>query len=339
MVTNAQAFAKNDRTSREDSICRAFYREDELALANPSYMRAFRAIAGELLRQDFQAGDLTVEALSIQDLPCTVEIRAKQGGVIAGLAETSWLYEHAGAQIKSLLSDGTTVRPGDIVLRAFGRAGALLSLERTAVNLLQRMAGIATIAREFVNLARTASPAVRVVGTRKTFWGLLDKRALACGGAGTHRLNLSDAVLIKTNHLRIAASRGAPGDIESAIHDAWKNRQAANFIEVEVTTAEEALRAAAAFVGLHTSQVNCPHILMLDNFSVAGAAETVRRLRSAGLHECVLVEASGSISKDSILAYAATGVDAISIGALTHSACALDLSATTTPEERSATLG
>jgi|SRR5579875_62773 len=333
MINNAQAFAKKNQMSRGDLIRMAFYHGDELTLANPSYMRAFRAVVSELLRQDSSSGDLTVEALSIQDLPCAVEIRAKQAGVIAGLVEASWLYEQAGAQIKFLLTDGSALRPGDIVLRAVGRAGALLSLERTAVNLLQRMAGIATLAREFVDLARSISPTVHVVGTRKTLWGLLDKRALACGGAGTHRLNLSDAVLIKTDHLRMAAARPVCGDIESAIHQAWKARNAAKFIEVEVTTPDIALRAATTFAGLQIPPAICPHILMLDNFSADDAAETMRRLRSAGVRDSILIEASGNISKDSVPAYAASGVDAISVGALTHSVHALDLSATTIPEE------
>lgn len=323
--------------TRERRVRAAFYRGDDLTLENPLYLRAVRALTDELLREDTEPADLTVEAMEIDARPCTVEIRAKEAGVTAGVAEAAWIYERSrhGLQrtVTRIISDGNEVAAGDVILRVAGDARSLLVLERTVVNLMQRMSGIATVTRKFVEAARKASSTARVVGTRKTAWGLLDKRAIHCGGGGTHRLNLADAILIKTNHLRLA-SNDVEMTLEAALRRAWERRKSAAFFEVEVTSAEEALSAARMLGELQASSEGCPCILMLDNFSADAAARTMQTLRDAGLHDAVLVEASGNVSGESVAAYAAAGVDAISIGALTHSARALDLSAKIIPEAR-----
>jgi nicotinate-nucleotide pyrophosphorylase (carboxylating) len=160
---------------------------------------------------------------------------------------------------------------------------------------------------------------------------LLDKRALHLGGGGTHRLGLGDAILIKTNHLALASAAAASG-IETPLRQAWERRGGAAFFEVEVTNREEALGAARVLRDLQGGEADsCPCLVMLENFSPAEAARTVAALAGAGLLENVLVEASGRVSQPLAEAYAASGVDAISIGALTHSAKALDLSAQVVP--------
>lgn len=327
------------RMTREERIRAAFYRGGDLTLENPLYLRSVRMLIDELLREDMEPADLTVEAMEIGALPCTVEIRAKEAGVVAGVAEATWIYERSRQTATPIISDGSNVTTGDVILRITGDARSLLTLERTVVNLMQRMSGIATETKKLVAAARQASATAHVVGTRKTAWGLLDKRAIHCGGGGTHRLNLGDAILVKTNHLRLASNKvsdatpeRAGATLDARLRRAWERRKAAAFFEVEVTSTEEALSVARVLGELQTSSEACPCILMLDNFSATDAGRAVESLRDACLHDAVLFEASGNVSEESVAAYAAAGVDAISVGALTHSVRALDLSAKIIPE-------
>ena len=326
MTANSQLAADQHQTTREERVSSAFYRGSELALANPSYARAVHGLLGELLRQDTESGDLTVSALEIRGRVCRAEIRAKQTGIAAGIQEAVWLYEQGGVTVENSASDGDPLREKDCLLRVRGDAAAVLSLERVAVNLLQRMSGIATVTRKLVKVAQKISPAAHVLGTRKTPWGLLDKRAVHCGGGGTHRLNLGDAILVKTNHM-LLASNEADSDYKELIRQAWCNRKGARFFEIEVTSPEQALDVAALICDERMVDGDCPCVLMFDNFSALKAAATVKELKKLGYREQILLEVSGKIDEHSLAEYAASGVDAISVGALTHSAAALDLSA------------
>lgn len=319
--------------TREERVQAAFYRGGELILENPLYLRALRTLTDELLREDTEPEDSTVEAMQINAHPCNVEIRAKETGVVAGVAEAAWIYERARQIATPVINDGSEVASGDVILRVTGDARSLLTLERTVVNLMQRMSGIATATRKLADVARKASSTAHVVGTRKTAWGLLDKRAIHCGGGGTHRLSLSDAILVKSNHLRLASNHiGTP--LAASLRAAWECRRSAAFFEVEVTSMEEALNVGHVLGELAATADDCPAILMLDNFSPKDAARAVHALRDAGLLDAVLVEASGNVSEESVAQYAAAGVDTISIGALTHSVRALDLSAKIVPQTR-----
>lgn len=315
---------------REERVQAALYRGDSLTLANPLYLRAVRGLIDELLRQDCEMGDLTAEAVGLSSQRCTMEIRTKEGGVAAGVDEAIWLYERHGQTANGVKRDGDSILPGDILVRTRGGARSLLSLERTVVNLVQRMSGIATATRRLVEIARAASPTAHVVATRKTPWGLLDKRAVHLGGGGTHRLTLSDAILIKTNHLSIASNDMAMS-LEQTVRKAWERRRRAAFLEVEVANKAEAVAAARVFAELHATANDCPCLLLLDNFSAAEAGNTVRTLSDMNLRETAIIEASGGVSEASAAAYAGAGVDAISLGALTHSVRALDLSARLMP--------
>ncbi|MHB8525757.1 MAG: carboxylating nicotinate-nucleotide diphosphorylase [Candidatus Acidiferrales bacterium] len=321
------------RMAREERIRTAFFRGAALTFENPLYLRAVRALTGELLHEDTKPSDLTVEAMEIAARASTVEIRAKEAGIAAGINEAVWIYERAHHSPARIVHDGAAISAGEIILRVEGNPRSLLALERTVVNLLQRMSGIATATRKLADAARGRSPGAHVVGTRKTAWGLLDKRAIDCGGGGTHRLGLGDAILIKTNHLRLA-SNGTAVTLETAVGRAWERRKSAAFFEVEVTAIAEALTAARILADFQGERGACPCILMLDNFSAADAARAVQALHAAGLHDAVLVEASGNVSEASIADYAGAGVDAISVGALTHSVRALDLSAKMIPGAR-----
>lgn len=326
----SQVAAERRHIIREEGVRSAFYRGGELVLENPSYLRAVRGLLGELLRQDTESGDATVSALGLRGKTCGAEIRAKQAGVAAGIQEAVWLYRQGGVTVEQKFSDGDSLEEKDCIFRVRGDAAAVLSLERVAVNLLQRMSGIATATHKLVELAQKASPAAHILGTRKTPWGLLDKRAVHCGGGGTHRLNLGDAILVKTNHLLLASNEG-DSDYKELIRRAWRSRKDAKFFEIEVTSPEQALEVAGLICSEQMLDAGCPCILMLDNFPAAKAAFTVKELQKVGYREQILLEASGKIDEQSLAGYAASGVDAISVGALTHSAAALDLSAKLIP--------
>ncbi len=331
MITPDHASANLYCRTREERLRAALFRGANLTLENPVYLCALRALVDDLLREDLNPADLTVEALRLGGRAGRARIRAKEDGVVAGLAEAAWIYTHSGLEAKPLKPDGEYIRAGETILEVAGEASTLLSLERVAVNLLQRMSGIATATKDVGEAVRKISPGTHVVGTRKTFWGLLDKRALHLGGGGTHRLGLGDAILIKTNHLALV-SEAAGSEIETPLQQAWERRGGAAFFEVEVSNRGEALEAARVLRELQGRDADsCPCLLMLDNFSPEEAALAVAMLARAGLLENVLVEASGRVSQPLAEAYAASGVDAISIGALTHSAKALDLSAQMAP--------
>ena len=149
--------AEQHPTTREERVRSSFYRGAELVAENPSYVRAVRGLLGELLRQDGESGDATVSALGLSGKTCGAEIRAKQAGVAAGIQEAVWLYEQGRVTVEQKFSDGDSLKEKDCLLRVRGEAAAVLSLERVAVNLLQRMSGIATATHKLVELAQNFS--------------------------------------------------------------------------------------------------------------------------------------------------------------------------------------
>ncbi len=312
--------------TREEQVKRSMFLGASLHLENPEYLQAACAFLDELLAEDTRPRDLTVAALGIGSERAAGRILAKQAGIVAGIAEYRWLLGRGGIAVKALKKDGDAIEPGDVLLEIEGERGVLLSYERVGLNLLQRMSGIATMTHDLQQRVRRRNPATSVIGTRKTPWGLLDKRALHLGGGGTHRLGLGDAILVKNNHLTLLANReeeAAP----IAVRRAWSLRESAVFIEVEVRSEAGALAAAAAFRQLREQDsAACPCWLLLDNMAPDGIRDILQVLRTDHLLEHVLIEASGNIGEENAEEYADSGVDAMSSGALTHSARALDLS-------------
>ena len=279
-----------------------------------------------LLRTDLTPGDLTVDALRLDVEPAEAIILAREPGVAAGLAELAWMLGTHGVTVTARKNDGEAFASGETLLELAGPHTRLLSLERVGLNLAQRMCGIASAARNLQDRVRNRNFSTRVVGTRKTPWGLLDKRAVHLGGCGTHRVGLGDAILIKNNHLALLPGReeeAAPVAIERA----WSSRERSAFIEVEVRSEAAALAAAKAFRRLLAeASEEYPCLLLLDNMKPEEIGRILDSLRRENLWNSVLVEASGGIAESNIEGYADSGVDAISVGALTHSARALDLS-------------
>ncbi len=235
----------------------------------------------------------------------TAELVARRPGVVAGLSVADAVFQLVGGHITSEhhVCDGDDVGAGDVLMTIRGSLQAILTAERTALNLLCHMSGVATLTARWV--AAVTGSAARIRDTRKTLPGLrmLEKYAVRCGGGVNHRMSLSDAALIKDNHVAGAGSVTAAFDAVGKLAPDLP-------VEVECDTLEQVDEAVGAGAGL----------ILLDNFSVADIAEAVRR--TAGLAK---LEASGGLRLEDAAAVAATGVDYLAVGALTHSAPALDI--------------
>lgn len=255
------------------------------------------------LREDAPFGDITTEWVIPSGMVCRAEITAEQPAVIAGLAEAAALFRYHGVDVEKPVPDGATVGAGDRVLSLHGDAGTILPIERTALNIIGRMSGIATTTREYVDRVHGINPSCRIAATRKTAPGfrMLDKKAVIIGGGDPHRWSLSDGVLIKDNHLALVG-------LTDAIARA-KQRSLYHVVEVEVNAASDAVIAAKAGAD----------IIMLDNMSPEQVRGTIAALQAEGLRERVTIEVSGRVDAGSVLRYAESGADVISIGALTHS--------------------
>ncbi len=256
------------------------------------------------LAEDLGAGDVTSAALIPAELGGAAVIEAREALVVAGLPLAADVFERLGAAFEAAVEDGARVEPRAVVARVRGSARALLSAERTALNFLQRLSGVATQTARFVDAVRGTG--ARIVDTRKTTpgWRALEKYAVRCGGGENHRTGLFDGILIKDNHI---AAVGSTGD---AVKRAREHAPAGLRVQVEVESvaaAREALDAGA-------------DLLLVDNQPPAVIAEVVRLARGRAA-----VEASGGVRLENVAEIARTGVDRISIGALTHSARAVDL--------------
>jgi nicotinate-nucleotide pyrophosphorylase (carboxylating) len=271
-----------------------------------------RAMLRRFLDEDIGRGDRTTEATVGAAQIAEGEFLAKSELVLAGIdfAMETFRILDANLEHKFLYRDGDRVAPGQTIAWIRGWARALLGAERVALNLLQRLSGIATSTRAYVDAV--AGTGAKILDTRKTTPGLraLEKYAVRAGGGTNHRLGLDDAILIKENHVRLA------GGVASAIRAAQANRGATKWIEVEVDTLgelDEALRER-------------PDTILLDNFTPELAREAVGRARAFDTERRIALEASGGITLANVRQFAEAGVDRISIGALTHSAPAADIS-------------
>jgi len=278
-----------------------------LSAHKPTRLVVEPVVRAALLEDLAHGGDLTTDAIVPPELRTTARVVARADGVIAGLDAALLAFEmlEPGAvRVRTLLDDGEQVKRGSLVADLEGPAAVLLTGERTMLNLLCRLSGIATATRRLMNAV--SGTRAKVVDTRKTTPGLraLEKYAVRCGGGGNHRFGLDDAVLIKDNHLALA------GSVHEAVARVLAHAGHMVKIEVEVDTLDqlrEALREPIDAV-------------LLDNMEPAMLKEAVRIVDGS-----VITEASGGVRPETIAAIAATGVDLISVGWLTHSAPALDL--------------
>ena len=264
------------------------------------------------VEEDVGHGDVTTFYTVPRAMVVEAEVVAKEKGVIAGVDESLIFAEAFGVKAKALARDGSRTRSNARLIHFEGDAATLLTIERTLLNLLSRMSGIATHSGRLVEKIRRAGCRTVVAATRKTAPGMsyFDKKAVMMGGGDPHRWGLDDMILIKDNHIAIA------GSIRQAV---TKVREKASFskrIEVEVANLRDVLETAKAGVD----------IIMLDNFTSKQAQKAVDLLKANKLRKRVLVEASGGITKQTLLKYAKAGVDIVSLGEITQNFKALDVS-------------
>jgi nicotinate-nucleotide pyrophosphorylase (carboxylating) len=265
------------------------------------------AVVAVALREDVGAGDRTTEALFRDDTGCSARIWVEEQGVVCGIPVAAAVFAALDPEVSllPLVTEGTFVEPVPVaVAELSGPARAVLTGERTALNLVARLSGVATLTRQYVDAV--AGTRVTILDTRKTTPGLraLEKYAVRCGGGANHRLGLDDAILVKENHLRLA------GGITAAARS-LAGRSDGIAVEVEAETLAQVEEALAAGVTR----------ILLDNMAPAEVVEAVALVDGRAT-----LEASGGITLDNVRTYAETGVDFISIGALTHSARSLHIS-------------
>lgn len=258
------------------------------------------------------------EDLGYDDVSCTIVpdrtveavIFTKENCTVAGIDEAASILYYFGIQAETDFKDGDQIRKGDVIFRLRGGAVSILRAERISLNFLGHLSGIATLTRRCTDIVRKHSETTRVACTRKTTPGIrkFEKLAVAAGGGDTHRFNLSDAVMIKDNHVKLMG-------IEAAINAARKTSFTRK-IEVEVESAEDAVFAAGLKVD----------IIMLDNMQPDEIKKTLAILKEKGLRESVLIEASGGITIENLGEYAKIGVDVISMGSLIHRSRWIDVS-------------
>jgi nicotinate-nucleotide pyrophosphorylase (carboxylating) len=263
-------------------------------------------VRAALLEDLGRAGDVTADAVIPPKARFQAEFKARDHGVSAGIdcARLAMSLMDPQIRFETLLPDGSAVKPGDVIARIEGKARAILAAERTALNLLCHLSGVASLTARYVQTVDGLT--TKIVCTRKTLPSLraLQKHAVRCGGGYNHRYGLDDAILIKDNHIAIC------GGVEKAMERAKANVGHTMKIEIEVDSIAQ-LKAALPYK---------PDVMLLDNFSLDMFAEAVKL--AAGK---TILEASGGVNLDTVRAIAETGVDVISVGALTHSAANFDI--------------
>ena len=264
----------------------------------------------EFLREDLGSGDITTNSIIDAERHVKAKIICNEKAVISGVEEAILAFNLLKCSAQGLIMEGDSVEEDTVIIKVSGKARSILKAERTSLNILGRMSGVATETNKMVKEARRANQKIRVAATRKTQPGfrIFDKKAVKSGGGDPHRLRLDDAVLIKDNHLKITSS------VTKAVQLARKNVSFTKKIEVEASSAEEALEAAEAGAD----------IVLLDNMSPQEVSKVIKILKERHVRNGIFLEVSGGIRLENVKAYSETGVDAISLGWITHSAKNID---------------
>ncbi len=287
----------------------------------------FRYTFLELEKDMNELGDITTQALFGPKDSARGIITAGEDGILAGAEEIQYFLVssskkfkpgvHGNFAVKFFKADGEIIHKGDKIAEISGYVWDLLAVERVVLNLLMRMSGVATTTRTIVD---TVGDEVLITPTRKTLWGLLDKRAVMLGGGGTHRLNLNDAILVKDNHLALL-----DGDFGQIVKQIERATTDCRFVEIEIDNIGDAVALSAK---LSDSTIDAVRVIMFDNMKPAEITDALTQIKERGHYETLLFEASGGINLGNVSAYAKTGVDIISMGCLTTDAKSLDMSFT-----------
>ena len=303
---------------RKKALEKAFQRGHLLTLKTEFYRKWFERYILDETKEDWREGDITTDAVIRKDIRVKAVVRSRQPGILAGIEESSELYRRNGIDILGGGRDGSCLDDNTIILELHGYQKDLLRIERSALDILQRMSGIATLTSNVISGIRGK---VSVAPTRKTHWRYMDKKAVFLGGGLTHRLALWESILIKDNHLAALRREGVKDPIETALQRC-KDQQKAKFLEIEVTSRDHAQRAAEI---LALMRIPLPKLIMFDNMPALVIKQIIAHFKRSGLYDSALFEASGGITPKSIGEYSSTGVDVISMGYLTHFSPALDI--------------
>ena len=264
-----------------------------------------------LIAEDAAERDITTESVVDENIECNAVIESKEQGVVCGIdfAEMVFINIDPSINITKIVQDGTAISKGDILLELQGKASVILAGERIALNLIQHLSGISTLTAQFVNSVKSTKAVI--TDTRKTVPGIrrFQKYAVTMGGGKNHRMNLADGILIKDNHIKFNEINGL--SISDVVKKSRENSEASADIEVEVDNLDQ----------FRTVLMQEPDIILLDNMDI----ETMKMAVKINNNKALL-EASGGVTLGTVKAIAETGVDLISVGALTHSSPALDMS-------------
>ena len=298
---------------RHKLILEFWDRKKYLTIKNKDYKGFVNNFFLTLLKSDIKNSDLTTNSLIPKNKKIFAYIAAKEDGTVAGLEEFKFLSNDL--KISHCKKDGDKIKSGDVLVSIKGSARKIIARERAYLNLLQRMSGVATLVDSLNK--KLNNKKTRIAATRKTLWGLLDKKAVSIGGGLTHRLNLNDGIIIKDNHLKILH-----GNIKKAV-TLVKNKS--RYVEIEAETKEQAISAANIIKNIKNKN-KILFAVMLDKIQPDGVKSIIEELKNEGLYDCILLEASGNINQDNIGEYSDCGADIISMGCMTNSAKALDMS-------------
>lgn len=289
-------------------------------VSEPLYRESLDGLLKWLMAADQVGDDRTTHALDL-NCPVAAVVLSKQDGIVAGLEEVLWLLEDkTRIQAQVLVHDGEVIHSGAHILELRADAADLLTFERIMLNIIGRMSGIATQTQRLVERAKSGT--AQVAGTRKAPWMLVDKKAIACGGGLTHRLNLADGVLVKDNHLAILSRQLGGVSISHAVQEAVRRAATTpqHTFEIEVEAFDQGFSALSTFAALIQDLPLPPTmVVMLDNFNPDSATLFIDQVRTMPIYDKVLFEASGDVTEDTLSRWSRTGVDVVSLGALTHS--------------------
>ncbi|MEA2037788.1 MAG: hypothetical protein U9O94_09845 [Nanoarchaeota archaeon] len=323
--------------NRKQVLNKAFQRGHLLSTKNNLYKNWIdKFIVDEIKGDVGDKGDITSDSVLKNGKKVKALVYSRSDGIVAGIEEVCWLLRKNKVKVKELKKDGRRIVKGSELLMLEGNEKNILRLERSVLDILSRMSGIATLTNDLT------MHKVGIAPTRKTQWRYLDKKAVYVGGGLTHRLALWESILIKDNHLSALKKEqknqtvfptSKSNDFEEKVSDvievalerAWKKRKKGIFVEIEVTNGSDAIKAAQKFKELQSKNNNTPCLIMLDNLSGRSMKNIIRKLKIKKLYNHVLIEASGGITPKKIKEYSKSGVDVISLGYLTTSSQSLNI--------------
>lgn len=309
-----------------------FNQKDVLTVNNLLYKQwVFRYTFLELEKDLSDNGDITSDSLIHDSQEVAARIYANQDGLMAGGEEINYFLLEGDPAFKPRLNeihiiqrleDGKNFKKDDMLMELKGDIKDILKAERTILNLLQHMCGIATVSQKIIEKAKKSRPGICITPTRKTTWGLIDKKAVSIAGGATHRLNLADAILIKDNHLAYYKY-----DLKKLFASFKPPKSPYKFFEIEIEDTKAALEAAKLIMEYQKKEIIPEEVvIMLDNMSPFQINKTLTALQQEGCYDSCLFEASGGINEGNVLDYVNTGVDVISLGSLTQKILPIDLS-------------